>query len=504
MKQGRQFVPILKRLWPLAMVFAIALIPLAHLWYPPGRDQAAFLVCARLLATGKVLYRECWDVKGPLTYLVVRAFLPLSGPLWLAVRWPDVLIMWGVAGMLYVWLPLPRLERLGAGLLWILLYTNLNYWNTAQAEGFSLPFVLASVLLWTSSPSATRVRFWGAGLLLGVAAGFKPTALGVGLLAFLLCEPPWQRPKPWLLALAGILMGAGGWVIWLYVMGALPAYADVLQFLGGPYQKTPHPQRWLSLIWANRWLLKNERLLPTVLALLIVPRAWSTRAGKGLIALLLGGLFSVHLQGRYWAYHWVYVLPSLAGLALWSWQELRHRLPPYMSRVFLLTLFGVALLYLPTELLATVKRSVPGGFTPDLLRFYGVYGGGHFSLQGDWEVAQFVRSRTAPTERIWVWGFEPAIYLFADRAPATRFIYDLPLSIGVPNPWTQQWQQEALQALVQQPPRYIIVATQDVSAVEREDSYTQLRRFPEFAAWLAQEYTLQTQVERFLVYRRSR
>jgi hypothetical protein len=37
--------------------------------------------------------------------------------------------------------------------------------------------------------------------------------------------------------------------------------------------------------------------------------------------------------------------------------------------------------------------------------------------------AAFIKARTAPDERIFVWGFNPDIYLYADRKPASRFVY---------------------------------------------------------------------------------
>ena len=485
------------------LVLAVVLLPLGHLIYPPGRDQAAFVTCAQLLAAGKALYRDCWDVKGPLTYLAVRAFIDFPGPPWLAVRVLDVLAVWATSVLLYTALPFERAIRWSAALLWEWLYLNLNYWNTAQPEGFALPLILAAILVWAIAPAPRWPRPFLAGVLLGVAGGFKPTALVTGALALVLCRPPWRSPRQWFIWAVGVMVSTGLWFGWLYSTGSLTPYLEILGFLAAPYQQTPHPSRWVNLIWANRWLLKNERLLPTLLALLAIPTARSTRKGQALLALGISGLLSVHLQGRYWAYHWVYLLPALAGLALWGWWELRSRLSPYMASVFMVGMFGIAFLYLPSELPATLKVLLQGAPLERAFPAYGTYGRGHFSLQGDWEVAQFLSKRSRAQDRIWVWGFEPAIYLFAERRPATRFIYDLPLSIDVANPWTPRWQQEALQVLRRSPPRYIVVATQDVTAVEREDSRAQLRYFPALARWLQRTYILETQVERFLIYRRK-
>jgi len=39
------------------------------------------------------------------------------------------------------------------------------------------------------------------------------------------------------------------------------------------------------------------------------------------------------------------------------------------------------------------------------------------------EASQYVRARTAPDDRIFVWGWFPALYQDADRCPSTRFVY---------------------------------------------------------------------------------
>ena len=105
---------------------------------------------------------------------------------------------------------------------------------------------------------------------------------------------------------------------------------------------------------------------------------------------------------------------------------------------------------------------------------------------------------------ILVWGFEPGIYLMAERPPATRFIYDLPLTLDHPaHRWRAAWRQEFIAALDAHPPALVIVATQDITAVEKEDSWTQMQAFPAFAGWLQQHYTEETRIERFVIYRRA-
>ena len=46
------------------------------------------------------------------------------------------------------------------------------------------------------------------------------------------------------------------------------------------------------------------------------------------------------------------------------------------------------------------------------------------------EVAAFLRARVPADRSVFVWGFEPVIYDLADRAPATRYLYDVPQRVA--------------------------------------------------------------------------
>ena len=51
--------------------------------------------------------------------------------------------------------------------------------------------------------------------------------------------------------------------------------------------------------------------------------------------------------------------------------------------------------------------------------------------------------------------------------------------------------------------RQKLAASVDITAVEKEDSWTQMQAFPAFAGWLQQHYTEETRIERFVIYRRA-
>ena len=66
-------------------------------------------------------------------------------------------------------------------------------------------------------------------------------------------------------------------------------------------------------------------------------------------------------------------------------------------------------------------------------------------------MADFLRTRTAPTERVFIWGEEPAIYDMADRLPVGRYMVSFHIR-DFPNGYA-----ETYQALVTAKPKYILV-----------------------------------------------
>jgi hypothetical protein len=126
-----------------------------QLWYPLWFDQGAFAACADILRQGGVMFRDCFDVRGPavvVAYLIPRLFS--SSPV--AIHIFDLLsqvITAVLLGLLArrMW---NRWAGIAAGVLYWLLYASVNYWATAQAEGFAnLFFVLALYAAWRGTES---------------------------------------------------------------------------------------------------------------------------------------------------------------------------------------------------------------------------------------------------------------------------------------------------------------------------------------------------------------
>jgi hypothetical protein len=119
-------------------------------------------------------------------------------------------------------------------------------------------------------------------------------------------------------------------------------------------------------------------------------------------------------------------------------------------------------------------------------------------------VADYVAAHTAPSDPLFVWGYECAIYALAERPLASRYIYDVPQRAS----WSAASMQAALMRdLAARPPAMIVVEHGDVFADvtgNRLDSAQSLDDFEALANLLDAEYTLATRIGDFDIYRTAK
>jgi hypothetical protein len=127
-----------------------------------------------------------------------------------------------------------------------------------------------------------------------------------------------------------------------------------------------------------------------------------------------------------------------------------------------------------------------------------------YNLSADRDVALEVRSRTSSNDKVFVWGFEPAVYWLAEREPATRFIYN----VAQRSPWQAGYaRQELMRDLSRNTPAMIVVQARDVfpsvtgNALDSRDS---LPAFPELDRLLASKYVFRKSIEDFDIYALAR
>jgi 4-amino-4-deoxy-L-arabinose transferase-like glycosyltransferase len=493
------------------------------LTYPFGRDQGVFATAADIISRGGVPYRDVWDVKPPGVFYAYWASFAIFGRSTPAPRALDILWTLATAAAIYSLGRRLASQWVGAAaaFLFVLRYVaGYSYWNTTQADGFaSLPLCLAMLMLIRAEE---RKHYWLAlacGACIALAVLFKLTLgalLVIPVLAALLSKQESFRARSaravcYLLGCAGVLAVVAA-ALWR--AGALGDALDVMRWNAGySHLRSPEPLASSLLTQTVRFLLGLPHkwlffigLLAIIGAVDLGARPDSARM-RWLLPAWAGVLIaSVWAQGKFYSYHWLPALPPLSLLAAQGLRAiggvLRDAMSPKAARALsaagLLMVLALSVqaywqaLNWPLRYLA--GRMSCSAFEQRYDRY------GDFSLLADKQVAAFVRDRTAPDDTIFIWGFEPLIYCYADRRPASRFIYTVPLVTDWSPP---KWRQELMRDLERNPPRSIIVVHRDVlpwMTNRYDDSAAQLAGFPTLEQLLATDYQEVGRIEDFAIF----
>jgi hypothetical protein len=271
-------------------------------------------------------------------------------------------------------------------------------------------------------------------------------------------------------------------------------------------------------VWA-RWLDKLGRLGGTAQALSLgyIPfllwgparrERWMVYAGY------LGSVYSVLVQGTFAGYHY---LPGLAlgailiGTAFWlgsglAFGDRRVRFGSVSARLTTVVAHAIVVAALPIYVRLEPVRNLLSGHFLERPRANEFRNNTVFDFTESWDVAEYVRSRTRPDERIQVWGYEPLVYFLAERYAASRFQATHPLVMRVPGeaitPMQQRWRAEFLADVSEQRPRYVVVVREDNWwwAPGEQTSQQLLEDFPGWKRFIDDHYVLEHTVGRFLIY----
>lgn len=519
--------------WLPALVSVLAGLP--TLIYPFGRDQGNYAYAGWVLLEGGAPYSDVFVFKPPATALVHALALALFGVDMLSIRLLD--LGWTALTAVAVALLAQRLigrtsVALWAGVTVPVLYFSYDYWNLAQTDGWlNLPATLAvlGVLVggdvWARSRPGAVALWVGAGLAAGVAVTFKYTAGLIGLPMLLaMAHAALHRGRGAWWALPSVIAGGlvplvGTWG-WLVAVGAWEAFLDVqLELVPAYVRKTAKArtvgsaiERFFSfnghkvdvalLVWAGvgavlpasiRAVVEGRRGLLTGL---LIASWW----GIGAVAVLT--------QGKYYDYHYLPLLAPtalLVGLALdllvgwiggftWPWARL-----PLAG---LLVVGAIAATPLGGFVSDVVEVATGQRTWEDYLARERRYRYRDYNLDEQRRLAEHLRTVTTPDERVFLWGFDPAVHVWAQRRGTTRFLYNYPFRVSWGN---AAYKAELLEGLRADPPSRFIVASADATpgvTGSRKDSARLLREFRALSDFLGEGYTREVVVGRYTVYRR--
>lgn len=490
----------------LLIVLAAVLPRIPTLAEPLAMDQALFAVIGEGLLRGERLYVDLWDHKPPGIYLLYAGISAITGGAAWGINLAGLLA--SVATALLLSRVVAARSGAAAGTLAGILYGLLanpillgGFYATAQAEVFMETLLAASIVL---AQRSARGPGLAAGMALGCAVLLKPTALLFAPVLFLARAAPSAGARegrsaadcgrfalgvaaPAIVAFAGLL-----------AMRALGAAYDALVVwnsaaLGLAARSTDGGSIPSSLPGLASLLLDGILLLGPFLLFAVAGAALSPARAFPLVWCGLA-VVAVLVQGKFYRYQYQGLLAPLIGLAalgiVAAIDGARRRLPrAAVPAVAVLALLSIVPFAATARAYWTGHRyrlPLPTGEArKEFLRTYAWSGTGMRFEDAD-RVAALVRAHSEPGERIYILGFDPQIYLLADRAPAGRYLaHDHLRAPGA--------EARLAEDLARRRPRWVVVATDQVADTD----------FPLVSAWIAENTTPRGAIGRFALFERT-
>jgi 4-amino-4-deoxy-L-arabinose transferase-like glycosyltransferase len=514
-----------------AAVIAIFFVRLAGVVEPIGPDQGVYLTIVWGLRRGLRLYRDLWEQKPPGIYLIYRLGLSVFGERMATAFWLDyaasaltTLVLFDLGR---------RLVSLKFGALVAAIYAFASLPPVRYPLGGFLersvtePFIVvfAAAAAWSAAMAISRDgKRWpcAAGLLIGMAAVFKQTAL-IYWPAFTIwtwLSTDVRRARRFAIysgigaAIAPILA-----VVWLWSQGVLQdAYVATIEYnmaylaVGG--QTTAGTlDKFAHEVWRR---MKTDEVwaLGTLSATIAVYAWWRRRTTAPRVASLgalwlAATLIATAANGpRTFSQ---YFIPSLLPLSLCSAWLVREALAWNGARR-IAAFAGIAAL---TMLMLTRSGSLGRGISMTTWDAQHLFGrtdreaylqrfqsksSRAFSAMYNERLAAYIRTRTAPDERIFVFGMSAGTYFLSGRLPATKFLWAYPaVSNMIDRP---DFRVETLaNELARIAPRYIVLQQHNgdsFSGWRAQDAFNA----PALQAVLA-SYSRETEIGDFLLYRRT-
>jgi hypothetical protein len=510
----------------LITVFLLGLLALTAVFAFHWRyyhDLPIFLYISLLIDKfGFIPYRDLYELNMPGTYAVALIIGKLTGYSVLGVRILDYVLVAVMIGLGGLWM---RKLNIWAGVMgavaWALAYFALGPTAMIQREYMMLIPILCGLAAYANIPAdRSFARFLLTGMFLGMATTIKPQAF-IGVLPVALME--WRVAvaesdasrrreavaslrRNWLWLGTGFLAPPAVMLLYLGVNGALPAFLEIVfkylplfAQMNGDHQAVSGIRRiysivtdfvklggyglWVAPACLGTFLLQQSPDCPPEKKRHALLLFWS------IIAFALYPAFS----GQFFPQHWLifaFFLFQAAFLCLTVELKSASALLRWMPATLLLV--ASVTLMRPDTLdnfwLLAVKHELPAANNPKEGRVD--------------EIAAFLETHLQPGDTVqpfdWVGGSVHAM-LIAGAKLATPFIYDEYFYHNVDTAYIRELRVRFMAALELARPRFIIEVYDDGPYAEPTGPGTS-RDFPEFRAFLAENYSVVQEGQGYRIY----
>lgn len=399
-------------------------------WYG---DEGIYQVIGQALREGRQLYSGIWDNKPPLLYLL---YAMLDGDQFWVRLLSLIFLLFSIVVFYFLSKKLFTQRRpvvISTALFAFLFSTPVLEGNIANAENFMmLPILTAALFVF-------KKREMWSGLLLSLA--FLTKIVAIFDLAAILTFLYLSNPK---ISMRNIRQLVVGFVI--------PIVITVLFFkLNGNYDnfiRATFSQN-VDYVGVNTPLLIKTTLLTLFISVIFLKRQLLSKTQLFIFLWLGFSLYNAFFGQRPWTHYLLVVLPSfslLAGL-LFADKAFKDKKALALTLVTLALIpgnfwiYGKFLAYYPnfTSFLSGQK----------IVSQYQEFFAPH--VERDYRLSQFLRGKTLPNEKIFIWGDNAQIYVLADKLPPGRY------TVAYHVIFYEDAVNETRKILSEQRPRYIVV-----------------------------------------------
>ena len=492
----------------LAIAAALLLARVPSLAQPMGPDQGLYAYVGDRILAGELAYRDAWDQKPPgihYVYAVLRsistddvvvpaadlaAAAAVAALLWVLGRRLDSPVSGGVSAVLFLLLSDPAMERYGGVRV------------RAQAETFIAVAIAAAM---AATLAGTRVRgrqFFVAGVFVGAAFTLKYNAglYGVAVLAAAALSGRLTLNNAVLTVLGTLVLPALAFVVFAYG-GALNDLYQATIIYNLRYSSETFATRFDTLRFLALFPIRHARL----------SALWFV-GGLGCLTLLFLGrrsrllwlpvvwvavaCVSITINGsRELPQYFVQAAPALA-LAAGVAAVAAFRTMPVPAR----WVIGVLVAYgcwrtgsqpFPAKVAANMRQDVAAlARRVDHRSYLARFGGREtdkYSALDNVEIGAFLAARTTRNDSVYVFGYSPGSYAYAQRRSASRFFWSRPVILDF-NGGDPRYGVEGLRGdLDRSGPAYVILQQHDW-APDVQDSAPFFLSQPRLADWLRAGY----------------
>lgn len=456
-----------------------------HLGGRAATDSGVFAGIGVHLLHGKALYRDAWDHKPPMIYLLNALALGIGDGTLNSIRTLERIggAFLAVVAFGVIWLGFASRSIAGAATVALLAL----FYHHDVLEGGNLTEEYASVFLLLGILSCLKVgtgwtllKSYGSGLFFSLAVFTKEPFL-ISSFPWFVCMLYFARAR-WALCLAGYFAGvlttALSMTAYLVCTGAFGAWMDVLSFnvhnSAAMADLSLHRKMHLNVLFASESLFSNSwaTLGAGVIGILGLFNRGFLRQHAGLplfvaIAFFMD-FYATSLSGRGYGHYYLQLVPSFVLLAASGMSYVRYLLQDCrLGRIPILLPALFPALFMVIDL-PTGRAWFESLFAKR-------------TQAGRQPAGEFIRSHTGPDDTIWVSsGHVSNYYVETGRLSPTKYLAPFPHVFINTMASTAEEKKDLVRGdLFAAPPKYVVVREPDRSLLQHLG----------LIAWIESEYS---------------